>query len=410
MNQRGTARLLRLAACMPAILLLFVSAAVRAQPLPGGCLIVRLAPGASITRVAQDYGLFILDEIGDRDVYEVAAPDPDTEYATEIYFSCDGRVRYYEEESSIASPEVQATPFHIAFDISPNPLAFINQIAYDLINLGNIGDPGPGSRGPRCSITMDNPVSVAVLDTGVDLNHPDLAGRLMHGFNALHPGSAPRDTSDGRFNTEPGHGTMISGVIVRTSPNAMIMPIRVLNSDGIGTLMHVIKGIHYAIKHGAQVINMSFETGANSLALEDALDEASSSGIVLVASAGNDSTSAPRFPAAYPNVIGVASVENDDTLSPYSNFGIDATVVAPGSSIRSTYLHGAFATWSGTSFAAPFVAAEAAEILAKNQGWTPAQVTDTMVQTANNIDYLNPGFAGLLGAGIIDVQAAIGEQ
>jgi subtilisin family serine protease len=238
----------------------------------------------------------------------------------------------------------------------------------------------------------------------------DLQGRLVTGYNALDAGAAPLDVPDGRNNTVVGHGTMIAGLVVRVSPNSMIMPIRVINGDGFGSMMKVIKGIHYAVRHGASVINMSFETDTYSLALADALDEAYGAGIVLVASAGNDSTSAPRYPAALSNVIGVASVESNDTLSAFSNFGVNASLVAPGSSIRSTFWNGGFATWSGTSFAAPFAAAEAAEILARDQNLSPGQVTYTMLATANSVDYLNPGYVNMLGAGIIDFQAAINSE
>ena len=200
---------------------------------------------------------------------------------------------------------------------------------------------------------------------------------------------------------------MIAGIVARTSVNSMVMPVRVLNADGIGTIMQVIKGIDYAADHGAGVINMSFDTDMYSAALTDSINEAYSRGIILVASAGNDSTSAPRYPAAYPNVIGVASMENNYALSPFSNFGVNVALVAPGSSIRSTYWDGSFATWSGTSFAAPFVAAEAAEIRARNHALTPAQVTLTMLHSADKLDRLNPAFANKLGAGVINIQSAI---
>jgi subtilisin family serine protease len=365
---------------------------------------VRLTHGASIVRVTHDYGLTVLDSIVDRDIYEVLVLNQEAIYATELFLKFDSRVRYSEEEASIASPELQADPFHLAFDISADSTAYQNQTAYQQTDLVT-GSGNSGSSG-----AANSTVAVAVLDTGVDPTHPNLAGRLLAGYNTLTPGFAPLDIPDGQSNTVVGHGTMIAGLIARAAPDSMIMPVRVLNADGIGTIMHVMEGIHYAVRQGVGVINMSFETNRSSIALADAIDEAYNAGIVLVASAGNDSTSSPRYPAAYSNVIGVASVEADNTLSPFSNYGVNASVVAPGSSIRSLYWDGSFASWSGTSFAAPFATAEAAEIVAGNQNLTPAQVTYIMLNTANSVDYLNPGYANMLGAGIIDFQAATGGQ
>jgi hypothetical protein len=377
-----------------------------AQGVVPGRLLVKLSPGTSIVGVLIDFGLSLVDSITNQNILEVQVLNPLDEIITELLLKIDPQVVYCEEEPYVASPELQADPFHLAFDSSSSSAAYSNQSAYQQVDMGNDAVSCNTRKGSSYCAAYA-PVAVAVLDTGADLTNAALAGRLINGYNTLNPLAAPLDVPDGVNNTVVGHGTMIAGLIARVAPDSVIMPIRVFNADGTGTMMHVIEGIYYAVANDASVINMSFETNINSIALADALSAAYAEGLVLVASAGNDSTSTPRYPAADKNVIGVASVESNNTLSTFSNYGVNAVLDAPGSSIRSTYWNGNFASWSGTSFAAPFAAAEAAEIVVRHQNWTPAQVTNRMLQTANNIDSLNPGYAKMLGAGIIDIQAAI---
>jgi subtilisin family serine protease len=398
MNQRGSKLLRRLLTCVPALVLMVLCAHVGAQTSNSVALLVRLKDGASIKNVSNDYSLIVLDKIDSRHVYEVISGSGEPLQALVAQLDADPRIVYCEVEGGIQLPEVVAGPFHLAFDVSASAAAFVSQPAYNQINM-NSAPPPPSAQ----------TVTVAVLDTGADLTHPDLAGRLVPGFNAVAPGTDPTDVLDGTTNSAAGHGTMVTGIIVRTSPESMIMPIRVLNADGTGSLMNVIHGIHYAVQHGAQVINMSFGTTANSVAFKDAVDEANDAGVVLVAAGGNLSSNAPNYPAAYRNVIGVASVDGNDVLSTFSDFGADAAVVAPGESIRSTYPGGLYATWSGTSFAAPFVTAEAAEIIARHAFWAPRHVARRILHTADSVDSLNPSFDGMLGAGIIDFTSALND-
>jgi subtilisin family serine protease len=248
---------------------------------------------------------------------------------------------------------------------------------------------------------------VAVLDTGAALNHPALIGHFLPGYNAIYPALPPNDVPDGAANNEVGHGTMVAGIIARLAPQAQIMPVRVLNGDGAGTILNVVKGIQYAIANGAQVINMSFSSSVNSSALNDALDSAEIAGVVLVASAGNENVHIPGTIAAGRGILAVGAVEADNTKSPYSNYGSFIDVVAPGSGIRSTFWDGGYASWSGTSFAAPFVTAEAVLMLS-NQPWLTSDVVITVIRkTARSVDGYNPAYKGLLGRGIIDVEAAV---
>ncbi|HLJ54409.1 MAG TPA: S8 family serine peptidase, partial [Chthonomonadaceae bacterium] len=204
-----------------------------------------------------------------------------------------------------------------------------------------------------------------------------------------------------------GHGTMVAGIIARLAPQAQIMPIRVLTGDGTGTLFDLVQGIHFALNHGARVVNMSFGCSGHSSALNDVLDEAARDGIVLVASAGNDNVNQPLTPAFGRGAIAVASVEADNTKSLYSNFGSYIDVAAPGSGVQSTYWDGGYATWSGTSFAAPFVAAEAALMLSNLPSLKAESVVSIIRKTAHSVDNVNPLYKGLLGNGIIDIESAV---
>ena len=259
--------------------------------------------------------------------------------------------------------------------------------------------PGPGATGKG--------VVVAVLDTGATFTHPDLKDHYLPGYNAIHPELPPSEAADGIANYEVGHGTMVAGIIARLAPKAMIMPVRVLNGDGSGTLFDLVKGVDYAVSHGANVISMSFGVSVNSSALNEALDAAELAGIVLVASAGNDNSSNAISPTVSRGTISVAALEADNKKAPYSNFGSFVRVSAPGSNIRSTYSDGGYASWSGTSFAAPFVSAEAALILSAKPTLTSEGVTSIIRGTAHSVDNANPAYRGKLGNGVIDITSAV---
>ena len=359
-------------------------------------VLIRLLPGASITDLASEYDLHIVGQVEGRDLYELRLPEGDRadELAQEL--SVDSRVQYAEKETQVELPEVHGKPFHMAFDFSVKAEGYLRQSAYAQIDLS-----APVSAASGAGVT------VAILDTGAAFSHSGLKGRLLAGFNTLDSNLQPSDIDDGKTNISVGHGTMVAGIVARTAPHASIMPIRVLDADGTGTMLHVLQGLHYAVTHGAKVINMSFGTPEKSRVLEDALSEAHDAGIVLVASAGNEASSDLRYPAACQNVLAVASVDKDNRRSSFSNYGSYISLVAPGSSIRSTYWTGGYATWSGTSFASPFVAAEAAELIAQDSTRDSGEVGRRIRDTARKVDTINPAYTRMLGAGLINMKAAL---
>jgi subtilisin family serine protease len=244
---------------------------------------------------------------------------------------------------------------------------------------------------------------VAVIDTGVDTSHPVLAPVLLPGydFTRNQPGAsewldvpqlqngkneenskdqepvivqqssaAILDQSsaailDGGPYSAFGHGTMTTGLVHLAAPKAKILPLKAFSSNGTGYLSNIVAALYYAVQHDADVVNMSFDVSSPSAALSQAVAYANEKGIVLVAAAGNESTSAPVYPAALDGkVIGIASTTDWDARSSFSNYGsTDVWIAAPGEYIISTFPGGTYGSASGTSFSAPLVAGTAALLL-----------------------------------------------
>ncbi|MDZ4830296.1 MAG: S8 family serine peptidase [Phycisphaerae bacterium] len=282
-------------------------------------------------------------------------------------------------------------------------------------------------------------VVVAVLDTGVDATHPLLSSSVLaSGANFVTadiPGSDIGDgidsDNDGLTDEMVGHGTFVAALIHLVAPDAKIMPVTVLNSDGIGTSFSVAKGVYWAIDHGADVINMSLGSTYHAIAVEEGVDEAQLAGIVVFGAAGNLNVELPReFPACDSGALGVAALDRFDIKAPFSNFNDKLDLAAPGhsellrsaptqfdatKSIISALPGVGYGVWSGTSFATAFVAATAALVRAQHPTWpdatTPAvaivaAIENTLAGTSAPIDAINAPYKGMLGAGRIDAFAA----
>ena len=391
------ARALRVISTVTAAFSLIAACAVssQAQSSRHGSFVVKVAPGVAASDVAATYGATVTKQDS---TFAVAEITPTTGLSAQLraQLSLDPRVVYSEVEGTVALPEAIANPVYLVWDANTTVGGYANQTAYSQVDLYY----------PSRYRVQANPI-VAVIDTGVDANHPALAGKLLPGKNYVEVGTAPSDIMDGVTNAAYGHGTMVAGIIAKVAPDAQILPLKVLSADGTGDMIDVIKAISYAVRHGASVINLSFGTNTASSALQDAVNAAYAAGVVVVSSAGNDSTSAPHYPAAYSSVLGVGSVESNNVLSSYSNYGTNVQVLAPGSGIRSTYPGGGYANWSGTSFSSPFAAGEAAEILAVHPYYSASRVIYTITSSANSVDRYNRGLYGMLGAGLIDIGDAL---
>src|SRR5438552_1257400 len=199
------------------------------------------------------------------------------------------------------------------------------------------------------------------------------------------------------------HGTLCAGIIAAVAPDSMIMPLRVFDDQGEADLFTIAKAIRYAVQNGAQVINMSFGTLQPSQALQSAIDFALSRNVALVASAGNNNTSAPQYPAAYNDVMTTAATDLWDMKASFSNYGSAIFVDAPGVNIFSAYPGGYYSVVSGTSFSAPAVAGAAALVRSL---WA-TKVDDAIANGSVNIDSNNPNYAKQLGYGRINVVRAV---
>ncbi|MFE6075849.1 S8 family peptidase [Paenibacillus sp. NPDC057886] len=221
-------------------------------------------------------------------------------------------------------------------------------------------------------------VKIAIIDTGVQLNHPELAGKILPGYDYVDYDNVPEDGN--------GHGTHVAGIaasitnigvgIAGTAPLASIVPLRVLDNNGQGTTGNVGNGLVYAANNGIQVVNLSLGGPTGEAFLQAAVQYAWDQGAVIIAAAGNDNTSYPIVPASYPNVIAVAATNPSDLKSNFSNYGSWVDMAAPGDTILSTYLGGSYAYLSGTSMAAPHIAGVAALLAAR--GKTNAQIRDAL--------------------------------
>ncbi|MBX7133526.1 MAG: S8 family peptidase [Fimbriimonadaceae bacterium] len=206
--------------------------------------------------------------------------------------------------------------------------------------------------------TGDPGVVIAIVDTGIQLNHPDLAAKIVPGYDFVN-----NDTS---ADDDQGHGTHCAGIsaaitnngvgIAGVGYNCKLMPVKVLDASGSGSYSDVADGITWAVDNGAKVVSLSLGGPSVSAALETAVNYAWSHGVVVVAAAGNDNVSDPMYPGWYANAIAVGSTDQNDQKSSFSNYGNWVDVAAPGTAIYSTYPGSSYQTMSGTSMATPGVA------------------------------------------------------
>jgi len=223
---------------------------------------------------------------------------------------------------------------------------------------------------------------VAVIDTGLDYSHRDLARSAGLGFNVLQPHLPPYDDN--------GHGTHIAGTIAAhnarsgmtgVAPDAVIHPVKAFDHNGSASISDIVAGIEWSIEQGMHVINMSFGMRHNSKALREAIRKAYRAGIIIVASAGNDGKDRTDYPARYPEVISVGATTRRQSKLPMSNHGRHIDLYAPGEKVMSTWLQGKYQVLSGTSMAAGYVSGAVALLLSLRQNLTPRQVKRLLKQS-----------------------------
>lgn len=257
--------------------------------------------------------------------------------------------------------------------------------------------------------TGNTNVIVAVLDSGVDTNQPDLAGQLLPGYDFVDGTASMMD--------DFGHGTAVTGTIAADGNNGIgvagvaygcsILPVKVMDSSGFAAYSTIASGINFAVENGARVINLSVAGSDPSYTLQEAIDEAWSNNVVVVAAAGNSATNTPMYPAACSNVLAVSATAEDDSLAYFSSYGNDVQISAPGEMIWTTQNtpNTPYGPWQGTSFASPVVAGVAALVLSANPTLSGAQVVSLLEQSADDVD--GPGYDPYFGYGRVNALRAV---
>ena len=280
-------------------------------------------------------------------------------------------------------------------------------------------------------------VVIAVVDNAVRTSHHDLAANMwvnageipnngidddgdgyiddVNGWDVADNDNNPNPPAGINANSEFNHGSHVSGIASAVTDNGIgvaslafncsIMAVKSApDTSGGNDLTNPYDGVYYAVKAKANIINMSFETTTPEATGQSMIDFAYNSGVVCVAAAGNDSSNAYRYPAMYRHVIGVGSTDANDKKSPFSNYGHDAAVMAPGTNILSTmgFNDVSLGYLEGTSMSSPLVCSLAGLVLSENPKLNPDEVKYYIQAGCDNIDALNPAYSGQLGSGRIN--------
>gem|GEM_PF-5891745 len=288
--------------------------------------------------------------------------------------------------------------------------------------------------------TGSSSVNVAVIDTGVDYDHPDLNANIW--VNIADPVNGIDDDGNGLIDDyygwdwynndnnpmdDNGHGTHCAGIVAAETNNATgvagvaggwgaegtnIMSLKAFSSMGWGSTNDIVNAIDYAVDKDADIISMSFVSDVPNSSLETAINDAYTAGLVLVAAAGNDDT-APLpydgYPAKYGNCIAVTAIGSTGAKASYANYGSWVDIAAPGSSIYSTVWNNTYSYKSGTSMATPHVAGVAALIKSEYPTLTNTQIRQRLLWTTKEISAANPSYASKIGSGLLDADDALGD-
>ena len=380
-------------------------------------VLVKLLQSTDVVGIAVDYDLdpAPLDQFGSRAIFRMRILDGVSPPERAMELAADPRVVYAEPNFIGRIPEgVQ----RVSWPKGDEDGDYNEQWAAGIIRL-------PEAH----TVTRGAGVTIAVLDTGIDVTHPALVGRLVNGYDFVDLDADPSEVGSAGQNLAYGHGTHVAGLVALVAPEARIMPLRVLDENGDGDIWVLAEALAYAINpdgdpntaDGADVINLSLSTSYRTDLLteivasvtceqDDDFDEDDDTclvrpnqrGAVVVAAAGNSGSSIPEYPAAE-GVVGslaVGASTSADTLALFSNYGSWVHVAAPGESILSTVPGGEYAVWSGTSMATPLVAGEVALVRAANPSYKSTDVVGLIISKTESMSGPVPKR--------IDVAAALG--
>ena len=260
--------------------------------------------------------------------------------------------------------------------------------------------------------TGSSDIVVAVTDNAINISHPDLVNKMVPGWDAVDNDNDPSPCGG----NDGFHGSHVSGIvgaetnnnigIASIGYNVSIMPVKIGDCN-TGSLTSGYDGIIWAADNGADVINMSWGGGGSSNYGQNVCSYAWNLGTILIAAAGNDGTNQQFYPAAYDDVVSVASTTTGDSKSSFSQYGTWVSISAPGSSILSTDEGSSYQVTQGTSMASPLVAGLVGLMISHAPSASPQQVVDCLLSTAENIDGANSNYIGQLGAGRINAYQAL---
>jgi hypothetical protein len=345
-------------------------------------VIVQVAEGVDVATLAADYDTAVTGALPSLDLVHLTGNDP--QLANEL--AADPRVLAAHADSIIVGQPRLIGAVGGYMDAQPRLI-------------GAVGDPDTDYaeqwavnklRLPQAhAISQGQDVTVAVLDTGVLLNHPLLVSQLVPGYDFVDDDAIPDEVTDGLdqdgdglVDEDAGHGTHVAGTVLLVAPQAKIMPVRIFNDEGKGTYFDAIAGILFAVDNGADIINLSGSGADDMPFLADAIAYADAQGVVVVAAGGVNNLG---YPAGYNSVISVGAADPLDYPTDFSNYPQMAnTVYAPGIGIFSSYYDGDYAWWTGNSMATPLVSGTAALMLAAG-GCNAACVQTTIIDTAHAV-------------------------
>ena len=375
-------------------------------------VIVKLNPilGATVGQINATYGSTTLETFpGSTDIYLLQLPTGSGVTETVKQLVSDPRLLYAEPNFFAHPPEGGAR--HRAWgvsDVAPTSEEYAAQ-ALGLVSAHAISQ-GEGT-------------TVAVVDTGAQLDHPALkanfkdAGRYDFVEGDQNPSDLPVGMDadcDGEKDEMVGHGTHVAGIVDIAAPAAKIMPLRVLDTEGYGDVFTIAEAVHFAAQNHADVLNLSLGSPSRSTLLQEVIKDATANGVLVAAAAGNSNSLVAEYPAAGNGVVAfadglvaVTSVNMNDRKSGFANYGSWVDIAAPGEGIRSAFPVNKYAYWSGTSMATPFVSGQAALIHAVNGTLDPAGVEERIRCSARPLFASDLLYAAMLGAGRADVGASI---
>lgn len=367
-----------------------------------GLLLIALLIGVTYARPRAAEGLFTSQ-------WDMLSMDAGARGVTAVAFSSEAVLFEVYLPLMLSNSVVPVAPVRYSSDA-----LYSNQWGLEKVN-------APGA----WSLSTGDGVVIAVPDTGVDLDHPDLEDKILTDIAKSFIEGSPGVDDDN------GHGTHVAGIAAAATDNgigiagmgwdAMILPLKVLDADGWGNVVGLAYAIRYATDSGADVINLSLGVvGSCGWPLYDAVEYAYGKGVIMVAAAGNELANQEMIPVGCDHVIGVSATDEADRLAAYSNYGGHVSVAAPGSSIYSTAWPGDPQCWyreycrkSGTSMATPYVSGLAALLLGRYPGYTPDEIASAILDNAVDLGTL--GWDEEYGCGRVDAYASLsagarGEQ